>query len=1092
MDLFRRYGNLLRADGTNQLQRLLPGLEADYIRPDERTLSDMIEYASQLAAQLRFYDLGGQSAGTWAALLESFFDTNTGLVLPPADVAALLATRTDWPAHVVLFLVFLTLFQNLQGDLNELTGRHLAYHYGTALGLQRRAPVPDNVHVLFQLARNAPATLLPAGTLLDGGKDAKGQPLRYATQNELLVSPATVTAMRRLVVEHDRSLRRRFFVAEGFTPLEGTAGYTFGRTQLDLDPSQRFMSEASLGFAIAAPILTLGEGVRTITILVHLSPPASASPIVSQGVVYALDVELTGAAGWLAPDSIQAELQADDGLGMPALSLTLTLGAALPAVVPFDSTLHGPGIATSWPVVRCLVKGESGLYEVLDGLIASKVELTVDVKGVRNLVVQNADSPLSATQPIPLFGATPQIGAPFYVGSAEVFSKKLARLALNLNWKSPPPDLMTYYLDYFDVVDSSLRSEFNDLFSCNVAILYNRAFWPLLGEQSLFSPRPTDVRTLLADSTAFTSGFSGMGYVAQPQLQALDSFSPSTPFGFIRMVLTRPKQADLSSYALTSPFEAFGHAAFPKRYAYQAIALAQTPASTTPKPGLPNPPYTPTLSSLSLDYRAEAQFEPADPHAAESFLVVGPFGAAAASTEVPALVVPQIDGSAALLLGIGSLSVPANLALFFEIDAGTADATPVLQPGATQWSYLDAADSWQLLSPSAVLIDSTQGFQAPGIVSISVPQDAALEHENLPSGLVWLRALINGPPQSAARTLSLQTNAVLARFQPGSLPLTAYEQHLEVGLPAGTITRLLQRNANIKSVAQPDPSFGELGQEGDTQYFQRCSERLRHRNRAVTAWDFERLVLQQFPDVFKVKCLPNTDASGLARAGDLALVIIPNLLQSGSSDPLEPKAGDVLLGDIGDYLADLGSPFANIHVIRAVFERIRVQAQVVFAAGRDPGYYSTVLNDDLKRFLSPWAYEDGEDILFGARIYRSDILAFMEGRDYVDHLIDVKIYHSFAGPSHEGLGWMTIGLDFIIRPDPQPAVSAMTIGTDFVVGRGVEFAEATQPQAILVSHPQHLITAVPAGKEICSGITQLGIGYMTIDLDFTVQAALTV
>src|ERR1041385_3529478 len=42
-DLFRRYGNLLRSDGTNQLQRLLPALEADYIVPDERSFSDLVQ-----------------------------------------------------------------------------------------------------------------------------------------------------------------------------------------------------------------------------------------------------------------------------------------------------------------------------------------------------------------------------------------------------------------------------------------------------------------------------------------------------------------------------------------------------------------------------------------------------------------------------------------------------------------------------------------------------------------------------------------------------------------------------------------------------------------------------------------------------------------------------------------------------------------------------------------------------------------------------------------------------------------------------------------------------------------------------------------
>jgi hypothetical protein len=62
----------------------------------------------------------------------------------------------------------------------------------------------------------------------------------------------------------------------------------------------------------------------------------------------------------------------------------------------------------------------------------------------------------------------------------------------------------------------------------------------------------------------------------------------------------------------------------------------------------------------------------------------------------------------------------------------------------------------------------------------------------------------------------------------------------------------------------------------------------------------------------------------------------------------------------------------------------------------------------------------------------------------------------------------------------------MTIGDDFIVGRPLEVAETTQPHAILVSHPEHLITPVAAGAEICLGTTTLGIGYMTIGLDFDI------
>jgi len=55
-------------------------------------------------------------------------------------------------------------------------------------------------------------------------------------------------------------------------------------------------------------------------------------------------------------------------------------------------------------VLRCLVKGDSGTYDVLDGLVVEKVELSVDVVGVRNLVVQNADGPLQPGQAMPMFG----------------------------------------------------------------------------------------------------------------------------------------------------------------------------------------------------------------------------------------------------------------------------------------------------------------------------------------------------------------------------------------------------------------------------------------------------------------------------------------------------------------------------------------------------------------------------------------------------------------------------------------------------------------------------------------------------------------
>ncbi len=1082
MDFFRRYGNLLKADGTNQLQRLLPALESGYIVPDERSLSDRVEYANRVAAEIRFYDLSGQATGDWRPLLEPLVDPATGHARPTPELEAALAARGDWPPHLVLFLVFLKLFEHLQDDLNELPDRHLHHYYEKELGLQRREAAGDDVHVVFELARNAASTLLPAGTLLDAGKDEKGRPLAYATQTELLVSTAAVAGIRRLVMERDGRRNRRFFTADAFAESEIPSWYTFGRRQLNLDPSQRFMAEAALGFAVASPVLRLAEGERTVTLLAHLRVPDPSQPPATQGIGYALDVALTGTAGWLVPDTFQASLLEDGGSGQPALSMVLTLGPTAAAIVPHNPALHGPGPASDRPVLRCLIRGETGIYEILDGFIVERIELNVEVKGIRALVVQNADGVLNANQPMPLFGSQPQIGAPFYIGSAEAFGKKLSSLDLHLEWKSPPPDLYDHYRAYFDVVDNGLTDSFHSFFLADLDLLYDRSFHPLLINQILFAPTATDPKTISAVASAFDSALEGRPYLAQPDLEALDSYGTGSKFGFVRLVLSSPTRNDLKIYATTVPFEAFGHAAFARRFTDGAIALSRW--TTGPKPELPNEPYTPVLSGLSLDYSATAELVPGDIHAAEAFFVYGPFGGTRAVREVRARLVPEIEGEASLFLGIEKLRPPSNLSLLFQIDVGTSSAPEVLKTGETEWSYLSDG-SWRVVPPSAVLNDSTQGFQKPGLVVISVPREASVQHETLPSGLVWLRALIRRPPESAARTLAVKTQAALAEFQPGTLALADYATHLQAGLPAGAINRLQNRNAAIKRVQQAYPSFGGRGAEGDVDFFRRCSERLRHRNRAVTAWDLERLVLQAFPEVFKVKCLPHTNDSGLPKAGETALVIVPNLRRTGGSNVLEPRAGEVLMGEIREYLGfGLSSPFALVHVIHPVYERLRVQARVAFRAGLDAGYYAALLNEDVRRFLSPWAYLEGEDIQFGARIYRSEILAFMEGREYVDFVTGFQLYHDFEGLRPGGIGSMAIGSDFIIRPDPRPAISEMEIGEDLIVGRGVEVAETTEAHAILVSHPEHLVTAI--GIEICPGVARLGIGYLTVALDFRV------
>ena len=192
---------------------------------------------------------------------------------------------------------------------------------------------------------------------------------------------------------------------------------------------------------------------------------------------------------------------------------------------------------------------------------------------------------------------------------------------------------------------------------------------------------------------------------------------------------------------------------------------------------------------------------------------------------------PEIEGQAALYLGIEHVQPPANLSLLFQIDVGTASSAEVLKPGDTTWSYLGAGDAWQALSSSAVLIDSTEGFQKPGVIEVAVPREATLEHDSLPLGpRVAARAhpaCARERVENGGRDAQRGAGAISARRRPDARRLRAAPAQRSAGRhhhapraaerqhPACRCSRI-RRSTDEAAKAAPD-------------YFRRSSERLRHR-----------------------------------------------------------------------------------------------------------------------------------------------------------------------------------------------------------------------------------------------------------------------
>jgi hypothetical protein len=131
------------------------------------------------------------------------------------------------------------------------------------------------------------------------------------------------------------------------------------------------------------------------------------------------------------------------------------------------------------------------------------------------------------------------------------------------------------------------------------------------------------------------------------------------------------------------------------------------------------------------------------------------------------------------------------------------------------------------------------------------------------------------------------------------------------------------------------------------------SERLRHKHRAITTWDYERLVLQYFPQVFKVKCMDhtgflldeNTNQQKYSEmlAGHVTIITIPDLSHLNTANPLRPYTSIGLLTEIEKYIKTLTSPFVKLHLSNPLFEEVQFDFSVTFRENMDPVYFSNQL-----------------------------------------------------------------------------------------------------------------------------------------------------
>jgi hypothetical protein len=943
--------SMILQPGQSQDDRPAEALGVHFADVDQRTAKDFLLFTKDFAKYVNFYKNNITTpAGDWT----KFFPYDE------ATVKTLLSTQngTTTP-HLALFLAFLEMYKKPQGALNGFTGRHLDFYYKDVLRLVKKTAVPDNAHVLLELKKNSSPITISPNNIFSAGKDNTGVELLYTPTGETVINTSAVDSLRSIFLDSSgKGTVRAATVANSSDGIGGELTedepkwYGFGYAGLPA---------AEVGFAIASPVLRMQEGMRKVTVTLTLSSVDPAQ--LYRGVLAeAFDVTITGEKGWLGPYTVLPTLSTDG-----VLVFSFRISDTEKAVIDYDPEIHGKAYIANAPILQVLLKADSTVigYNNFKGVTLQKAKIAVDVSGMASLNLESDAGALDSTQAFLPWGAEPTEGSRFKIGCAEALGKKLSELEVAIQWKGvPAADLGGWYTGY----ETDDGTTINNSYFTAATVFKDAGGWnATYNGQTLFEDCATDERQFV--------------------------FPPS--------VRPRPSRISYKTFTDFITFwleQDFLHSDYRKTYAEKVINKGIFDDDIA----LPHEPYTPTIQEISLSYTAESdEVNTASTDATDfsnpdiQFFHVAYFGQMREGgyqrdqvsflTDKSVPLLPAYENEGELLIGLSNLSPGDSVSVLFEVAEGSAD--PDLAQEDITWSVL-CDNYWMELDTENVVLDTTNQLLTSGIIKFVIPAEATTTNTILPTDLIWLRASVAQNVTAVSQLIQVAANAVEVQFtDQGNDPT-----HLDTALPKGSITKLKNSLSAVKTVSQPYASFDGSAEETDDTFYLRVSERLRHKDRCITPWDYERMILEAYPSVHKVKCIPHAREGSWLAPGYVMIIVVPDLTNQNAIDPLQPKVDADTISSITEFVQEHTGMQVQLTVKNPTYQKIRLDFKVKFRAGYEFNYYSGQLKTELIKFLSPWAYESDSDISFGETIYKSVLLNFVEDLQSVDYLTDFYMY----------------------------------------------------------------------------------------------------
>jgi hypothetical protein len=403
--------------------------------------------------------------------------------------------------------------------------------------------------------------------------------------------------------------------------------------------------------------------------------------------------------------------------------------------------------------------------------------------------------------------------------------------------------------------------------------------------------------------------------------------------------------------------------------AYQAAVAnfaTRAVAGTTPKPVMPTPPVPPIASLITVSYTTapvpatRVESTSGWRHATKPGTgTFRPFRRAVSDTGAPGMVAVGFE--------LPDTALGSTVSVWFDVDS--ASPCGAADPVDARWQWWDGS-AWQDLA----VADGSRQLRESGLLRFVAPLGWQPLCSDVSAGSGrWIR-LVTSAPDRLGVVRDVVLDAVLAEFVSGAAD-PATDPSSATALPPGTIKGTLSPIRGVKKVTNLASVRGRAP-EADQPYLVRASARPRHRDRALTPWDYEQRVALAFSEVAAVRCLPHTNRDGERDPGKVGLVVVPDR-------PLDPapRPSVSLTERVVDALAPVRPMGAEVVVLCPLYAAVSVVATIRLRRGIAALTGKEAITGALEAVLHPTSTRPTR---WGRSLYASTLISFLERQPSVD------------------------------------------------------------------------------------------------------------